>query len=110
MCRMTGWAMSGHEAVCLDPPAAAAAAAETTAQPSRPKRTPAEGQQPRSAWPLTLLNDVPLHVRAAVGTKVKRLLDLGRLRWLQAHGLTAEIVRYADETTTGEGQLLLARV
>ena len=39
----------------------------------------------------------------------KRLIDVGRLRWLRAQNLTCEIVRYVQPTVSGENRLLLAR-
>jgi hypothetical protein len=47
--------------------------------------------------------------RQEVGTLCKRLIDYGRMRWLQEHHMDSHIVRYVDASISGENQLLLAR-
>jgi tRNA:m4X modification enzyme len=56
------------------------------------------------------MEGVSRETRQRVGVLCKRLIDYGRLRWVQQQGLEAEIVCYADSKTTGENRLLLARV
>jgi hypothetical protein len=45
-----------------------------------------------------------------LGHGAKRLLDTGRVRWLQQRGAHAELVRFIDAAVSPENRLLLATV
>jgi Methyltransferase TRM13. len=46
--------------------------------------------------------------RAEIGYKCKRLLDMGRVRYLQQHGYDASLVYYADKNHSPENCMLVA--
>lgn len=47
--------------------------------------------------------------RQEIGWLCKRLIDHGRLQWLQAQGFDADIVVYVDPRVTGENRLLIGK-
>ena len=46
--------------------------------------------------------------RAVVGRMCKRLLDTGRLRYLQAHGYAGRLQEYVDVAVSPENTLIVA--
>ncbi|EQC30576.1 hypothetical protein SDRG_11634 [Saprolegnia diclina VS20] len=46
--------------------------------------------------------------RTALGRKSKRVIDMGRVLYLRAHGMHAELVHYCEQTESLENCLLLA--
>ncbi len=46
--------------------------------------------------------------RERLGLQCKRLLDIGRVRYLQEHGFDAELVYYVDKDTSLENLALMA--
>ncbi len=53
---------------------------------------------------------LPRAQRMALGALCKRLIDAGRLEWLQQRCATAELVYYIQPEVSGENRLLLGRV
>jgi tRNA:m4X modification enzyme len=44
-----------------------------------------------------------------LGFKVRRLLEEGRLRYLQQHGFEASLLKYCENTVTGDNLVIIAR-
>jgi Methyltransferase TRM13 len=84
-CCLAGWALCGHDAQV------------GTVSDSQP--------DPEAPAPDAILR----HARIAAGVLCKRLIDHGRLEWLQGHGMHVEYVRYVDGQVSGENRMLLAR-
>ncbi len=47
--------------------------------------------------------------RTELGLKMKRILDMGRLEFLQEMGFNAELVYYVDRKYSGENMALIAK-
>jgi tRNA:m4X modification enzyme len=45
----------------------------------------------------------------ALGRKARRLLEEGRMQYLQQHGFSTTLVRYCDESVTGDNWAIIAR-
>jgi hypothetical protein len=44
-----------------------------------------------------------------LGRKARRLFEEGRMRYLRDHGFDAHLVRYCDESITGDNLAIIAR-
>ena len=63
---------------------------------------------PRGGGPPTPAAGIPRGQRMRVGQMCKRLIDRGRLEFLQEQGFQSDIVLYVPSSVSGENRLLLA--
>lgn len=64
-----------------------------------------------SSFDLVIRSHIPTldsQARERLGLQCKRLLDIGRVRYLKEHGFDAELVYYVDKDTSLENLALMA--
>ncbi|GAB4817542.1 hypothetical protein N2152v2_004588 [Parachlorella kessleri] len=100
-----GEALAGTEPTCRATGSGAAADMHSRAATEQQQQHGGDGGE--EAWrPHHALGRAE---RMAVGHKCKRLIDYGRMLWLQQQGFKAELVAYVPPEVSGENRLLLAR-
>jgi Methyltransferase TRM13 len=97
---VAGWALCGHDPQELP---------RLLQEEAMAREAGSKG--PSGPNPGVAAEGISLRDRVIVGSQCKRLIEYGRLKWLQSQGecFVSEVVQYVDPAFSGENRLLVVK-